>query len=32
MIKHGAIGATVALVDPQLHRPEHGDQSECILL
>ena len=32
MIKHGATGAAVAMVDPQLHRPQHGDQSECILL
>ena len=31
MIKHGATGAAV-VVDPQLHRPQHGDQSECILL
>ena len=32
MIKHGATGAAVAMVDPQLHRPQHGDQSECILI
>ena len=32
MIKHGATGAAVAMVDPQLHRPQHGDQSECIRL
>ena len=32
MIKHGTTGAAVAMVDPQLLRPEHGDQSECILL
>ena len=31
MIKHGATGAAVAMVDPQLHRPQHGDQSECTL-
>ena len=32
--KTGATGHTMAMVDPQLHRPEpeHGDRSECILL
>ena len=33
--KTGATGHNMAMVDPQLHRPdhpEHGDQSECILL
>ena len=30
--KTGATGHNMAMVDPQLHRPEHGDASECILL
>ena len=29
MIKRGVTGAILAMVNPQLHRPEHGDQSEC---
>ena len=27
MIEHSAIEATLAMVDPQLHRPEHGEQA-----
>ena len=28
----GATGLRLVMVVPQLHRPEHGDPSECILL